>query len=240
MPSSSKSFIVALLFSVALHCFLFGVLFYSWFNSSLLDLDKQVVQIHLTKLGKKPDEKLLPRLDVSENTEVPTVPDKKLVKAQPKAKEMVKKAVKEIAKEKQPPVKPVKDAAANKNNPLDVLKKRFGKARDEGTMKGSVLGDSLSEELAENYTLQVAALIKQSYELPAILKNRQKELLLWVKLKINAQGELLKVEILKTSGEPIFDNAVLVGIKKMQMFGAPPLQLRKKIATQGLDIEFVP
>ncbi|MDA0712408.1 MAG: hypothetical protein O2897_00250 [bacterium] len=220
MPSNTtKYFIAALLFSLALHCFLFGLLFYSWSNSSLIDLDKQIVQIHLTKLGKKPDEKLLPRLDVSKNTETPSVPLQKIVKEQTKVKEVAKKPIKEAAAEKKPKsksdnkpkeTKPIakstKSDTANKNNPLDVLKKRFGEARDEGTMKGSVLGESLSEELAENYALQVAALIKQSYELPAILKNRQKELLLWVRLKINAQGELIKVEILKTSGESIFDN----------------------------------
>ena len=102
------------------------------------------------------------------------------------------------------------------------------------------MGSSLQEDLQDSYTAQVAALIKQWYTLPAVLRHQQKQLTAVMKLRINAQGKLVKVEIVRSSGKTMFDNGVLVTIRRIVLFGEPPLQLRRIIATAGFELEFAP
>jgi TonB family protein len=217
------SFGLAIGVSILAHVGLIAL--YVWAGSArpAIDLDKTLIRVHMAKLGKKRDEKLLPRFDASESQ----APEVK-VKAPAKKEEPKHEAVATKSKPKD----------AKPSNPLDLLKKRFGKPSDEGSEKGSALGKSLNDEFANNYEAQIVELIRAAYELPSVLEGKQ--LVLWVKLKIGPRGDLIKVSITKSSGRQAFDNAVLVGVKKIRSFGAPPLQLRQRYASEGVDIEFFP
>ncbi len=229
----------ALLLSALLHALMIGLLLFFWSARPMLNLDRTIVTIHLAKLGKKRDEKLLPRFDASEPL-VKEAPEEKI--AEPEQPQIAEKKIKAPPKKLVPSEKSSLLAEPKKKhvNPLDLLKKRFGKSSDEGLESGSALGTSLQQDLQDSYAAQVAALIKQSYNLPAVLRNQQNQLVVWVRLRINSQGKLLKAEIIRSSGKAMFDNAVLVGVKKIDLFGVPPLQLRRMIATVGFELEFAP
>ncbi len=126
-------------------------------------------------------------------------------------------------------------------SPLDMLKKRFGKASNEGQEQGSALGSSLTSELASSYELQVLEILRSNYEIPRIISDREaKSLALWVRLWIAANGDLLRIKIQQASNNSRFDQAVLEGAHKIPSFGAPPLQLARKYRTEGLLIQFCP
>ena len=126
-------------------------------------------------------------------------------------------------------------------NPLDLLKKRFGKPTPEGQKKGSNLGSSLAQELANSYELQVLELLRNNYEIPRVISPKEaQKLKLWVKLRIDPQGKLIDIQILQASQNTRFDQAVLLGSRKITSFGMPPLQLARKYRTEGLLIQFCP
>lgn len=180
-----------------------------------IKLDSPSIQITLTKLGVERDEKLLPRFDASEAPQtLETTPSK---------------------------TAPKKIAASKPVNPLDVLKKRFGKASNEGKKTGSALGTSLTSELANSYEAQILELLRSNYEIPRIISDREaKSLKLWIKLWIAPNGDLMKIKVQQASKNNRFDQAVLQGAEKIPSFGAPPLQLARKYKTDGLLIQFCP
>jgi TonB family protein len=227
MALSKKYFGAIFFLSMLLHVAMIVLLIFFLQVRPSLNLDRSIVTIYLTKLGKKRDEKLLPRFDASPKVE----PIKPEIIQKPLSTRVVSEKIK-APKKKETPQKVA--------NPLDLLNKRFGKPSDEGLEKGSAMGSSLQEDLQDNYTAQVVSLIKQSYTLPAILRNQQNRLTAVIKLRINAQGKLAKVEIIRSSGRAMFDNSVLVTIRKIIVFGEPPLQLRRMIATVGFELEFAP
>ncbi len=134
-----------------------------------------------------------------------------------------------------------KEPTQKKKDLLDVLKKRLGKPSDEG-MKGGVQGgENLQGELAESYTQQVYERIKESYALPPMMmQDKYRQLMLWVRIYIAANGSLIRVKIEKSSGVAIFDNTVVVGAKSIKDFGPPPLLSRDVYARQGLLLVYCP
>ncbi|MBH1989255.1 MAG: TonB family protein [Myxococcaceae bacterium] len=182
-------------------------------------LDSANIQVRLTRLGTPRDEKLLPRLDASEYQ--PPAPQ-----AIPKPKE-AKQAVK--------PMDP------KPSHPLDLLKKRFGKPSTEGQKEGSSLGTSLSREIAHSYELQVSEILRESYEIPRVISEREaRTLKLFVRLWIAPTGHLIRIRVEKASRNRRFDQAVLEASENIHSFGPPPLTLARQYQTQGLLIQFCP
>ncbi|MES2503832.1 MAG: TonB C-terminal domain-containing protein [Myxococcota bacterium] len=179
---------------------------------------KTIIQVSLAKLGQKREEKLLPRIDAA-----PPPPAPKHTPAPPKP------TTKKIAK------------AKPNTNPLDILKKRFGKPDFSGNPAGHARGSSINSELADSYELQVVELLRENYEIPRIISDREaKKLKLLVRLWIDAKGKLVKIKVQDPSRNGRFDEAVMQGSRRISSFGAPPLTMARKYKTDGLLIEFCP
>ncbi len=204
--------------SLGLHSALLLLLIFGnldWFERPV---PPSAIQVSLAKLGAKREENLLPRIDASPAPQKPIVtPAKASAKPGPKQKPQLTK------------------------NPLDILKKRFGKTDTSGNPDGSKYGNSISNELAESYEQQVAAILRENYEIPRVITQTEaKRLKLWVRLWIGPAGQLIKIKIQQPSKNTRFDDAVLTGSKRIDSFGAPPLTLARRYKSEGLLIQFCP
>ena len=205
----TKRFSTAIFLSVVLHVLALFGIVILVSSRPAIDLNEKVVTIRLAKLGKERDQTLLPRLDASE--------------AQPAVAKPVEKIKKEAAE----------------SSPLDVLKKRFGKASDEGSKHGSNIGSSIDSDLAESYVARVAEIIRQHYVLPTTLRGK-KNLVALISLRISSNGSVIAVKINSSSGNVMFDRGVTLAINRITSFGPPPLPLRKRYAIEGFLFEFTP
>lgn len=206
----------SLIYSVLLHILCVGAYIAFSNYEPALKRKPPSIQVSIAQLGQTRDPKLLPRLDVSEA---------------PKSLEIA--SHKKTAPKKIPPKK--------QNNPLDLLKKRFGKPTHEGQKQGTVLGNSLRNELADSYELQVAQLLKNHYEIPRIISEQEaKHLRVSVRLWIDFRGQLIKIKIEQASTNQNFDQAVILSSQRIASFGAPPLLLARKYKTEGLLVQFCP
>lgn len=220
MPT--KRFSTAILLSVVLHVLaLLGIVVLAS-SRSVIDLNEKVVTIRLARLGKERDQTLLPRLDASEAQPVPKPVPVMASEAKPSRHldDGVKKHIAEPS-------------------PLDVLKKRFGKASDEGSKQGSNMGSSIDSDLAESYVARVVEIIRQHYVLPTTLRGK-KNLAAVIALRIHVNGSVLSVKVNSSSGNVMFDRSVTLVINRITSFGPPPLPLRKRYATEGFLFEFTP
>ncbi|MEI6790775.1 MAG: TonB C-terminal domain-containing protein [Myxococcaceae bacterium] len=128
-----------------------------------------------------------------------------------------------------------------KASPLDLLKKRFGKPTPQGQKHGSRQGSSLTSELADSYDLQVAAILRENYEIPRVISDKEaRTLSMFIRIWIGQRGEIIKIKVEQASKNQRFDKAVIQGSEQISSFGAPPLQLARKYRTEGLLIQFCP
>lgn len=205
-----------------------------------VQLDDNVVKARLVKLGKKRDEKLLPRIDKAR----PAPPVEK--KAPPKADpEPVPKAPAK-PDEKAPPKKSASDILdrfreENDKPDLDsLIKKAVGDPSDEGDESGSKLGSEITGRLKAEYTDELAAKIRSLYELPNTISDEERVRLVgYLYLRIGAEGQLLDAKVDKPSGNPAFDNAMVAAAKKAAPFPPPPIPLRDFYAS-GFVFRFRP
>lgn len=203
--------------------------------------DQQVVQVHIVQLGKKRDETLLPRIvPQDENVEAPTKVDEPnpppLPEPTPEPKSEPQKHVIEQTK---PPEK--KKPPSSNVNPLEALKRRVKELEKEGNPEGAARGNSVMGDLKEGYKALVQALLKDNFDLPATISDREKQTLkLLINIKIAENGKPISVKIISRSRNSDYDDAVLGRVKQISSFGAPPLPLRKTVQRDGLEFAMCP
>ena len=207
-----------------------------------IDLDKSVVKTRLVKLGKKRDEKLLPRIAKEKPKPKPKeaappkpVPDKPAPpKAEPKpAPKPEAKPEPEKPAEKKPSAQDLLQKFAEENAPEperpsidDLIADRIGEEEDEGHEDGSKIGEEISGRLKATYNDKLLARVKNALVAPATLSEQERLFLKAVLfVAIDADGSLLDARISKSSGNSGFDNAVLAAAKKTS-YGAPPIPVR--------------
>lgn len=202
-------------------------------------LDPQPIKASLVRLGKKRDEKLLPRKDEpppppppAEKTApavAPAPPDKAVAIPSKDAKADPKKDSKE----------PAKDA---KKSLFDAFNKTGRAAPDEpeGDPDGDKDGDSAKQE-GERYFGLLSAVVKRNYDVSDTIPEAERRTLrATVVIKLGATGELVDVELSKGSGNELFDGAVVGAVKKAAPFGPPPEHLRDSLKKNGVALVFSP
>jgi len=234
-PSPIVAFLVV---SLAVHVAFGAVLtIFSWlFSPPRLSMDPQPIKASLVRLGKKRDEQLLPR------KEEPPPPPPAAEKAAP-APPAAEKAVAIPSKD----AKPDKKAADSKGEPdakkslFNALNKAGAKADEvEGDEKGDKDGDSAKQE-GERYYGLLSAVVKRNYDVSDTIPEAERRLLkATVVIKLGASGELLDVDLSKSSGNELFDSAVTGAIRKAAPFGAPPEHLRDSLKNSGVALVFSP
>ncbi len=215
------------------------VLLFAWttlLGGPRVNLDQKPIKATLVRLGKPRDEKLLPR----EETAPPPAPAPVAAPPPvtppapaPNAPSLTPKAA----------AKPAADSRASKSALFDAFNKtaRAGKAEPlEGQLDGDVNGDAAKAEGERYFALLVMA-IKRRYDVPNTIPEAERiRLKALVRIKIGAGGELIEKSLSTSSGNALYDDAVLSAINKAAPFSPPPPHLRAALKGEGQTFEFTP
>jgi TonB family protein len=226
-PSGLLPFVLG---SVVAHALLTAVaLTLSWvFAGPALELDQQPIKASLVRLGKKRDEKLLPRKE-----ELPPPPPPKAAEVPSPTPAPPDKAVKIPSKDAKPE-KPVD----TKKSLFDALNKVAKPEELEGDPEGDVHGDSAVQE-GERYFGLLKSVVQRNYDVSdSIPEAERRTLKAEVALNIGSGGELLSVKLTRPSGNELFDAAVLGAVKKTAPFAPPPKHLAPALKKDGVAIVF--
>jgi TonB family protein len=205
-----------------------------------LDLDRNIVKTRLVKLGKKRDEKLLPRIE-RKKPKPPAPAPKKLPEPAPQKKtaeakkpEPAPAPTKPEPKAAPPPDKPKRstrdilsdfaddEPEAKKPKLTDLVKDIV-----EGDEQGSAIGEEITGRLKATYNDKLLAAIKRALKVPNTVSDEERlRLKAVLYVAVGADGSLVSSRITKKSANPAFDNAVLAAAKTSAPFPAPPIQVR--------------
>lgn len=240
-PSRMGAFI---LFSIAAHVVVIavGVALSSFNRAPPIDLDQKPIKASLVRLGKERDKKLLPRQE-----QLPPPP--KEVQAKTAAVAPPEKPAEAIPVPgvKPPPPAPSKQAgtkagAPEKRSLFDAFSKASTKPEElEGAEDGDALGDSATQE-GERYLGLISRQVQRYYDVSSTISEQERMYLrATLRFRISRSGELVgSPTIVKTSGNALFDSAVLAAVKKANPFAPPPEHLRSELQSRGFEVEFTP
>lgn len=253
-PAVSQSMLVArpsrlgvfLGVSVAGHGLLLALgLLYSVLTAApKLDPNIPVIKATLVRQGKPRDQKLLPR------KEEPPPPPKE-VKAPPAPaseapKPPEKPAVAVPSVKPQPPPAPQKgDKAADDRRKrlfgaFDKTAKKVPEEELEGAEDGDPNGDAATAE-GERYYALLSTQVRRNYNVADTIPEAERLYLkAQVQMRLGRTGEVLETRLTTTSGNDLFDAAVLAAVKKASPFSPPPDHLRDSLQKQGIVLEFRP
>lgn len=228
--------------SVIAHVLAVGVwLLVGWLVAGpKVELEQKPMKATLVRLGKKRDEKLLPRKE-----EEPPPPAPKAVEVAAPTPAKPDTAVKIPTKDAKPEKTEKSDGAKDaKKSLFDAFSKtgRQGKVPDEleGEADGDPNGDAAKQE-GERYFGLLNSVVKRNYDVSnTIDEAERRRLRAEVALRIGATGELLEVTLTKPSGNELFDSAVIGAVKKAAPFSAPPEHLRDSLKKAGVAFVFTP
>lgn len=204
--------------------------------------DDAIVKTRLVKLGKKRDEKLLPRIDKAE----PPPPPAKT--AAPPTPTPPKPTPEKPAPEK--PADPKRSAADvlqkfSEKNPEkrdinDLIKDRFGEQLDEGHEEGSEIGTEITGRMKAEYNDRILAKIKNALAVPSTITEQERMFLkAQLAISIDSDGALMDATIARPSGNAAYDNAVLAAAKKAAPFPPPPIPVRA-FYSDGIGVNVCP
>ncbi|MBC7420901.1 MAG: TonB family protein [Bdellovibrio sp.] len=234
---------------------LFFIVKVAFYDEPILDLS-QAIRVDMVGLPDKMDaNKLPPKVEEILKEKLPT-------KEQPKVEEKKEEVVKEPVKEKAAVVKTPKvenDAvnlkkvqqkqktAIDKLKKLDALEKIKQDIRNEAQkanvkpIKGRVImpGSGLTglDKLDANAYLQTLDQhVKQNWSLPQWLMN--KPLKTQVHVRFDANGKILSRAVLRSSGEPAYDEQCLEAVDRSAPFPIVPEKFSEKFKVDGVVIGF--
>jgi TonB family protein len=210
--------------------------------SPAIDLNQQPIKASLVRLGKPRDEKLLPRKEeppppseepVKEAPPVPKLPEPKRAVAIPDAK----------AEASRKSGTAEKSAADRRKELLSALSRTSKGAHPEeleGQPDGDPGGDSATAE-GERYFGLLRAQIQRNYDVSQTIPEQERmHLKAQVAVLIGRSGEVLRVQLSRSSGNQLFDSSVLAAVKKASPFSPPPDHLRDPLQRRGIALEFRP
>lgn len=232
-----------LLFSVGAHVAAVAALVavQAWTGRPSIDLDQKPIQASLVRLGKTRDPKALPRLEpeppppAEEAKPAPTP-------AEPPPPPAPVPGLKPAPVAPTPP-KTGAEAAAQRKKLFGAFSK-FAKASKpeelEGQLDGDPNGDSAKQE-GERYYGLLSVQVHRHYDVAqTIPEDERLHLRAQVAIRISRAGEVTKTTLAKSSGNPLFDNAVLAALQRASPFPPPPDALRDRLAREGVVLEFKP
>lgn len=122
---------------------------------------------------------------------------------------------------------------------LSALSKVAKPQELEGATDGDPHGDAAKEE-GERYYALLNAAIRRNYDVSNTIPEAERRTLkTLVLLSIGPDGQLMKKSVAESSGNEVFDAAVLSSVQKAAPFAPPPPHLRD-VARRGVQIVFTP
>jgi colicin import membrane protein len=209
-------------------------------------LQKPIIA-RMVALGKPRDQRLLPRKDSPPPAAAAVAPLTAPTLAPPLPQVSKKPAV--LAKIETPPTpKP----PSRQQMMERALAHAAGKASSEpksreppdperaGTEKGSVQGTAASAEEGDEYFTAVHDAILENYIVPSVISERERLYLTATVLAyIGPQGQILKHEFQKKSGNNVFDQALELAIQHTKL-PQPPEALARELRDSGVVLNFKP
>lgn len=233
--------LVAFLFwSAVVHAVLFAVavVYAKMHETPALDLDQKPIRATLVRQGTPREERLLPRIDTP-----PPPPVEQKAPAPVAAPEPPRTAVPSPVAT---PVAPrTKQAGEKKADPRQKLLGAFdkmGKPKSEviGAADGDPGGDSAVAE-GEAYYARLRSQITRFYDVSETIPDSERvRLTAQVALFISSAGQLDRVRLARSSGNDLFDAAVLGAVKRAAPFSPPPPHLRDALQKYGVVLMFRP
>jgi TonB family protein len=202
-----------------------------------IDLSQKPIKASLVRLGTPRDKRLLPR---KEETPPP-----------PRQEEAPQPMPRETAQKEPSPAATVPSPAAKQQGNKqqeDTRRKLFGafdragaKPKEvEGAADGDVLGDSAIQE-GERYYGALRAQVRRYFFVSQTIPDQERiRLQADVLVRIGRAGELLEAKLRKSSGNDLFDSAVLTAVKRASPFAPPPTHLVDGLRARGVLMGFTP
>jgi TonB family protein len=222
--------------SVLVHAVLLGlVLGYGALTARpLIDLNQKPIVAKLVRQGTPRDEKLLPRIE-----ETPPPPKEQAPPPAPAPVAAPPPAAPAPAKTKAPGQK-TGDEQKKLLGAFDQMSKAKRPAEVSGAKDGDALGDAAESE-GERYYGQLSAQVKRSYSVSETIPDQERvHLVAQVALFIDPSGQLARARLAKSSGNDLFDSAVLEAVKRAAPFAPPPVHLRNALQKYGIVLQFRP
>jgi len=216
----------------------------AWNAPPRIDPNQKPIQARLVRRGQPRDPKLLPRIEEpppppprveAPPPPVPTPPDARKAPPAPGLKPATPAARAE-------PSKGADDSAGRRSRLFDAFQKTSKLAKDEpleGAPDGDPEGDSATSEGDPYYAL-ISASIRRHYDVSSIIADQERLALKTdVLLRLAPTGAVETVKVATSSGNAMFDNAVLAAVRKAAPFPAPPAHLRD-VLRKGVPLRFTP
>lgn len=246
----------ALLVSLGAHVLIFVVFFVRavFYPSEPLLLD-DAIRVDIVSLPDKGQQKNLPPPLEAPAPPAPTKPEPQPVE-QPAAKPV--EVTKPVA-----PVKPLPEAPAvnlkkTRKDQEAALKRLEALNKIESMVKSDasntkvappqpVKGNEISHGSAlkgivrlehDSYLRTIDTAVKRHWNLPGWLANAT--LSARVRLFVDAQGNVVKKAITRSSGNEDYDSRVMATVDAASPLPAPPSSLVNVLAVDGIELEFVP
>ncbi|MBN1203877.1 MAG: TonB C-terminal domain-containing protein [Myxococcaceae bacterium] len=222
----------------------FGLLYSHLTAGPRVDLNPPVIKATLVRQGKPRDPKLLPR------KEQPPPPPKE-VKAPPAPPAEAPKPVEKAAipvpvAAPQPKPAPQKGEASGEDRrkrlfgAFDRTAKQAEPEELEGAEDGDPDGDSATAE-GERYYALLSTQVRRNYDVAKSIPDAERLYLkAQVQMRLGRAGEVLETRLTSSSGNDLFDSAVLTAVKRASPFSPPPDHLRDALQKQGVVLEFRP
>lgn len=245
MSASSPSSLLAappvplgrfLVTSVLVHAVLLGLVlgYGALVPRTLIDLDQKPIRAKLVRLGTPRDKKLLPRIE-----EAPPPPKEQAPPPAPAPIAAPPPVAPAPAKTKAPGQKTA-DEQQKLLGAFDRMSKAKRPPETSGALDGDTSGDA-SEAEGDRYDAQLTAQVKRFYDVSETIPDQERiRLVAQVVLFIEPNGQLSRVQLTKSSGNELFDNAVLAAVKRAAPFAPPPAHQRNALQKYGKSIQFRP
>jgi colicin import membrane protein/protein TonB len=203
-----------------------------------LDLDQRPIVAKLVRLGEARPKELLPRKDEAPPPAAAPEPAPAPAPA-PAAAPVSVPGPKAVAAPRA-----ARPAAAERSaqpraggTRLASVLSQLKQEMQAGSPDGDPLGDS-SEAVGDQYHALVVQALRQNYRLPPTISERDRlHLTGTVVLFIDGDGRILRYEVTRKSGNPIFDDALERAVRDTR-FAPPPAASRDAYRRVGLEVQF--
>ncbi len=139
--------------------------------------------------------------------------------------------------------KAAKPAASNKANSkyadaLKSLSKTFAADLATEVKQSEPEGEVVMDA---NYFDEIYSLIKESFVVPPHINGPQgRSLRAVLRLYLASDGDLLRMDLVRPSGDDHFDKAVMDGTRRVANFGVVPTTMQNVIRERGIVVELCP
>jgi TonB family protein len=229
-----------LFWSAVVHAVLFSLAL-AWaklHEEAAIDLDQKPIKATLVRQGTPREEKLLPRIE-----QPPPPPmEQKAPEPAPTPAPPKPVAPAPVAAPAPPKTKQAGEKKADSRQQLigafDKMSK--GKPDTTGAADGDPNGDSAVAE-GEAYYARLRSQITRFYDVSDTIPDSERiRLTAQVAVVISAAGQLERARLAKSSGNDLFDSAVMTAVKRAAPFAPPPTHLRDALAKYGVVLQFRP